>query len=77
MEEKCFLCDNLATKPIGNRFICASCIRQIYDLLKEDIEEDTKHEIGHNEEIIKVFEIIRGELSKMKHDMADLKRRKR
>lgn len=75
MEEKCFLCDDIATESIGNKFICTSCIQKMYHLLKDDIERDTKNEIEHNGEIIKVVEKISIELSRIKHDISELKRR--
>lgn len=75
MEDKCSLCDNIATESIGNKFICKSCISEIYSLIKEDIKTDIKYEMEHNREIIKVIREIGDELSRIKRDISEMKRR--
>ncbi len=77
MEDKCSLCDNIATESIGNKFICKSCISKVYSLIKDDVETDVKYEIEHNREIVKVIREISEELSRIKRDVYEMKRRVR
>ena len=75
MEEKCFFCDDIALKSVGNKFICESCISEVYSLLKRDVEDNAKYEIEHNRETIKVIKEICEELSRIKGDISEIKRR--
>jgi hypothetical protein len=77
LEEKCFFCENVATKQIGNEFICESCISDVYSLLNRNIQIDIKNGIDHNEQIIHILRKIGEEISGLKRDIRELKRNKR
>lgn len=75
MEEKCFFCGDIATESIGNKFICESCISDIYTILKREIKRDIKDELEHNRDLYKAFKGIGEESKRIRRDISDLKRK--
>jgi hypothetical protein len=74
LEEKCFFCENVATRQIGNEFICESCISDVYSLLTRNIQRDVEDEVDHNKKLIYVLREIGKEISGLKRDIRELRR---